>query len=63
MSKRAYTLRDIPDDVFSMVQKEQSEIKRKKRINLWSFESTIYKMLRDYNKCRKENVDFKPEPV
>lgn len=63
MAKRAYTLRDIPDDVFRIVQKEQGEIKQKKKINLWSFESTIYKMIRDYNKCRKESPDFKPEPV
>jgi hypothetical protein len=63
MAKRAYTLRDIPDDVFKIVQKEQSEIKQKRRINIWSFESTIYKMLKDYDRCRKETTTFKPEPI
>lgn len=56
-------LKNIPPDVYQIVQKEQSEIKIKKKTNSFSFESTIYKMLRDYNKCRISNPDFKPEPV
>jgi hypothetical protein len=60
---KTHTLRNIPPDVFEIVQKEQSEIKLKRKTNSFSFECTIYKMLRDYDKCRKESKDFKPEPV
>ena len=55
------TLKKIPEDVFRIVQKEQSEIKLKKGTNQFSFESTIYKMIKDYERCRKD-VKFKPEP-
>lgn len=60
---KSHTLRSIPADVFRIVQKEQSEIKQKKGTNSFSFECTIYKMIRDYDKCRKESKDFKPEEV
>lgn len=56
------TLREIPPDVFKIVQKEQQEIKARKGTNQFSFESTIYKMIKDYDKCRKD-VRFKPEEV
>ena len=55
----SYLLKKIPKDVFKFVQKEQSVIKEEKGTNSFSFESTIYKMLRDYKKCREEN-NFKP---
>lgn len=54
------TLKDIPPEVFQIVQKEQAEIKARKKTNQFSFEATIYKMIRDYDKCRKD-VKFKPE--
>lgn len=56
-------LKKIPPDVYSIVQDEQSKIKKQKGTNSFSFECTIYKMIRDYDKCRKESKDFKPEPV
>lgn len=58
---KTYMLKTIPEDVFKIVQREQSDIKEKKGTNSFSFESTIYKMLRDYNKCRSSNPDFKPD--
>lgn len=60
---KTYTLRNIPPDVFEIVQKEQSQIKLKRKTNSFSFECTIYKMIRDLNKCKNENPEFKPEPV
>lgn len=57
---RTYTLKQIPKDVFRIVQKEQNQIKETKGIGKFSFESTLYKMLRDYDKCRKD-INFKPE--
>lgn len=63
MATTSYTLKAIPEDVYKIVQKEQTDIKMKKGTNLFSFESTIYKMLREYNRCKQQNPDFKPEPV
>lgn len=56
---RTYTLKQIPTDVFKIVQKEQNQIKEKNGIGKFSFESALYKMIRDYDKCRKES-NFKP---
>lgn len=60
---KSHTLRNIPADVYRVVQKEQSEIKQKKGTNMFSFECTIYKMIRDYNKCRQTSPEFKPDPA
>lgn len=59
---KTYTLKQIPKDVFRIVQKEQNQIKEKNGIGKFSFESTLYKMIRDYNKCRTE-YPFKADPV
>lgn len=60
---KSHTLKSIPPDVYKIIQKEQSDIKIKKGTNSFSFECTIYKMIRDYNKCRNSNPEFKPDPV
>lgn len=60
---KTYTLRSIPPDVYDIVLKEQNEIKQKKKTNSFSFECTLYKMIRDYEKCRLVSKDFKPEPI
>lgn len=59
---KTYTLKQIPKDVFRIVQKEQNLIKERKGTGIFSFESTVYKMLRDYDKCRKD-INFKPEEL
>lgn len=58
---KAHLLRNMPDDVLRIVQKEQAAVKQKKKINSYSFGSAIYKMLRDYDKCRTVSPDFKPD--
>lgn len=60
---KSHTLKSIPPDVYKIIQKEQSDIKIKKGTNSFSFECTIYKMIRDYNKCRNNHPDFKPDPA
>lgn len=56
----SYLLTNMPEDVFKFVADEQNKIKKQKRIRQFSFESTIYKMLRDYKRCMEENKNFKP---
>lgn len=60
---KSHTLKAIPPDVYRIIQREQSELKIKKGTNLWSLECTIYKMIRDYNKCRESSPTFKPDPA
>lgn len=55
-----YLLKKIPADVFKFVQAEQNRVKTEKGILQYSLSATIYKMLRDYKKCREQN-NFKPD--
>lgn len=57
---RAYTLKKIPQDVHKIVIEEQARIKKETGRNQISFEYVVHKMLRDYQKCREENQNFKP---
>lgn len=57
----SYTLKEIPPDVYQFVQQQQSKIKEKKGTNQFSFECTVYKMLRDLKRCQESNPDFKPD--
>lgn len=57
----SYTLKEIPADVYQFVQRQQAAIKEKRGTNQYSFECTIYKMLRDLKRCQEANPDFKTE--
>jgi len=54
-----YGLKNIPADLYRFIRDEQDRIKKERGTNKYSFESTIYKMLRDYKRCREE-TNFKP---
>ena len=56
-----YCLKNIPSDVFKFIIEEQSRLKQERGTNKYSFESTIYKMLKDYKRCKEENKNFKPQ--
>lgn len=56
-----YCLKNIPSDVFKFVIDEQTRLKKERGTNKYSFETTMYKMLRDYKRCKEENKDFKPQ--
>lgn len=48
------TLRDIPPDVFKILLDEQKEEKVKRGKGMYGIEQTIYKIIRDYERCKKE---------
>jgi hypothetical protein len=56
-----YGLKKIPPDIFKFVIEEQNKIKKERGTNKLSFETVIYKMLREYKRCREENPNFKPQ--
>lgn len=60
---KAHLLRNMPDDVLKIIQQEQAAVKEKRKTNSYSFGSAIYKLIRDYNKCKQASPDFKPDPV
>lgn len=57
---KTYLLKNIPKEVYKIVIREQNLVKEQRGTNSFSFESALYKMIKDYDKCRKD-VNFKPE--
>lgn len=51
---KSLTLRNIPPDIFRLLLKEQSQHKEAKSIGRFGLEQTIYKILREFERCRKE---------
>lgn len=49
------TLRNIPPDVFKILLREQGEIKNERAIGKFGIEQTIYKLIREYERCKKES--------
>ena len=54
-----YGLKKIPSDIYKFILDEQLQMKKERGTNKLSFETVIYKMLRDYKRCREENKNFK----
>ncbi len=57
--ERKILLRHVPDDILEMIVEEQAAIKIKRGIFVYSFADTIFKILRDYKRCKQENK-FQP---
>ena len=52
-------LKDIPAEVNKIILDEQARAKKEKGTNQYSIESTIYKIIREYQRCKE--VEEKPE--
>jgi hypothetical protein len=52
-------LKDIPTEVNKIILDEQTRAKKEKGTNQYSIESTIYKIIREYQRCKE--VEEKPE--
>jgi len=52
----SYNLKRIPSDIFKFVLEEQNKIKEEKGTNQFSFECTIYKMLREFKNLRESII-------
>lgn len=52
-------LRSIPEDVFKILLKEQHKEKSEKNKGMFGIEQTIYKIVRDYERCKKQEEDKK----
>lgn len=60
-SMKALTLRRIPEDVFKILLCEQHREKLNKHKGQFGLEQTIYKIVRDYERCRKAEELNKPK--
>lgn len=56
---KSLTLRNIPPDVFLILLKEQHEAKTNRNIGRFGIEQTIYKVLREFERCKKEKPEKK----
>lgn len=52
-AKRTLHLKDVPDDIYMFLLKEQNRIKEKKRISQYSLESTLYGIIRENDKFKR----------
>lgn len=48
------TLRKIPPEVYKFLLLEQSKEKNARGIGMYSLESTVYKIIKDYMRCREK---------
>lgn len=48
-------LKQIPRDIYDFLIDVQSGIKKNRQINVYSLESTIYKILNDSRKCVEDS--------
>lgn len=53
---KTYSFREMPDDIFKIILKEQNRIKLNKGVSQFSIEKTIYSILREWDtiKVRKD---------
>lgn len=51
---KSMTLRNIPKDVFKILLDEQKEEKVRRGKGMYGIEQTIYKIVRDYERCKRE---------
>jgi len=56
---RKYHLTKLPDDIRQFLIKEQAKHKMSTGMSQFSLEQTIYKLLREYQRCKTE-TNFKP---
>lgn len=54
---KSITLRNIPPDVFQILLKEQHETKANRNIGRFGIEQTIYKVVRELERCKKANQE------
>jgi len=53
---RNLRLKEVPEDVFLFLLKEQNKIKEQKRVSQFSLERTLYTVIRstdDFKKCKE----------
>jgi hypothetical protein len=52
---KSITLRNIPSDIFQILLREQHKVKAHRNIGRFGIEQTVYKIIRDNERCNKEN--------
>lgn len=55
---KALTLRRIPDDIFRILLIEQNKEKINKNKGQFGLEQTIYKIIRDYERCKRSEDEI-----
>jgi hypothetical protein len=56
---KAFTLTNIPEDVFKILLKEQYRMKHNRQLGRYGLAQTVYKIVRDYERCRDAEKEGK----
>lgn len=51
---KVYPLKNMPSDIYKMLIEEQKEAKLEKMSSQYSLEQTIYRIIRKWDRCKKE---------
>lgn len=55
-TKKTYSFREgMPDEVYAIIIREQNILKAKKRTTVYSIERTIYEIIRNFDKLKKQH--------
>lgn len=49
-------LRDVPDDIFSIIIQEQADTKKKRKNGHFSLELAIYKIIREHQELKTKGL-------
>jgi hypothetical protein len=56
---KSITLRNIPCDIFQILLREQHKVKAHRSIGRFGIEQTVYKIIRDYERCKEPEKEEK----
>lgn len=59
LKESRYPLKNIPEDVYRILYRVQAEIKAKKKMRQFSLSSTVYHIIKEYDRLQKEREDVK----
>lgn len=54
---KAFTLTNIPDDVFKILLKEQFKMKDSRSIGRYGLAQTVYKIVREFERCKDQEKE------
>lgn len=56
---KSLTLRTIPKDIFQILLREQHKVKANRGIGRFGIEQTIYKVIREFDRCKDSEKEEK----
>lgn len=51
---KSILLKEVPPDVFCILQQEQTKLKKQKGVKVFGIEATLYSLLREFKRCEEK---------